>query len=238
MNLSIKGISILAAVVLLSNVLLYVIASPESIDGRFLLTALSLAFAESFLWVSVLAKRFGDNQRKQNQATSITMALGFVAFVVFVSSAIICWMYLAGASYRSILIFAVLMVIFIVVASASLLLLGNKVANLTGIVDSQTEFMRTLQIRLYTLAKHSRSSKSFDLVISNEINRVCEELRYTTPQSLGGCNAINCDLAKLVTELDSIFENENPSCEEVSGITNKLIAALNLREKIIMQTFA
>jgi hypothetical protein len=230
-----KSILVLIGAILVSGSIFYFISPKEQIDGRFCLALFVLIFAQVCVWV-VMADPLSLDARQKDRALPVRMGMGTVTSISILVAIAECWMYLAGSDYNPMVVTFGVMVFFFLIAMPSLLALTKKVAVDATQTEAQSDFMRTLRLRVGDLTAKAHSGTGIDAVIIKEIDILNDEIRYTTLQSFPGCEQLNSELDSLISTLESKFAaTERSDVAKNIDLIKQLRSTLKRREQFITQ---
>ena len=230
-----KSILVLIGAILVSGSIFYFISPKDQIDGRFCLALFVLIFAQVCVWV-VMADPLSLDARQKDRALPVRMGMGTVTSISILVAIAECWMYLAGADYNPMVVTFGVTVFFFLIAMTSLLTLTKKVAVDATQTEAQSDFMRSLRLKVGDLTAKARSGTGIDAGIIKEIDILNDEIRYTTLQSFPGCEQADSELLRLISTLESKFSSsEQTDVAANIVLINQMRTALKGREKHIAQ---
>ncbi len=227
---NVKSIAVLIGVVILSLALLSLTSTNPLNDGRFLLTACCLVLAEVFVWAAATS-RLSAAQREFNQIAPFYLGIGVLAAIILLLSLAVVWLYIAEASYTSLVVATGLIVLMFVIG-ASLMLAATRVAAQKGhIDDEQSQFMQALRTNLNNLAEQVRVDSAQSATVKKALDHLCDEARFTSLPSPPGTERINDELSRGMVALEGGLVDSAGTLQQLKLMES----VLKRRENIIRQ---
>ncbi len=227
---NIKSFAVLIGVAVVSVALLSMAASESLADSRFLLTAFCVVLAEIFVWAAA-TNPLAAGKCEFHQALPLHAGMGVMAGLNLLGAVAVVWLYLGGCDYTPLVVITALLLLAFVIGASLMMAATRKVAEQGRTDDAQNSFMQLFRMKLNDLAERVRADSGQDSAVKNRLERLCDEARYKTLQSLPGSEGINEELSKGLATLENGIGDSASALDHLS----LLESILKRRENIIKQ---